>query len=267
MCIIVSSRCLPRYVRRSSTLDLGLICGLCCFINTTPLLPPELLSQGRHRVERLALYGAMRRYRSMSLGQGRARRPSWSTKDQLPPATRTQTARTDSTVSEDIEMVAFPPCATTASTLSHGQRSEKASIANPSPLARFWGHHVSATVDRKQSRDHLALERTFLGYLRTSGALATTGVLIAQLTVLQQKDTGFGWSLVGKPLALCCYGCAICTVGLGACRFWRYQHTLRRDHALSGGFELNSIALLSLALVGIFLGFVIAIDTPNTAAP
>ncbi|KAI0383452.1 hypothetical protein F5Y04DRAFT_250265 [Hypomontagnella monticulosa] len=99
--------------------------------------------------------------------------------------------------------------------------------------------------------------------MRTSSMLALTGVLVAQLTLLQQQDSGFGYSRVGKPLAVCCYASAIWTVLSGACRVWRYQQALIRGQALTGGFELASITMVFLALLAVFFGFTVAIDTPG----
>ncbi len=80
--------------------------------------------------------------------------------------------------------------------------------------------------------------------MRTSSILALTGVLVAQLTILQQGDPSLGYSFVGKPLALCCYASAIWTILSGACRVWRYQQALIRGYALPGGFEVASVTLL-----------------------
>ncbi|KAF8865402.1 hypothetical protein BDZ45DRAFT_580536 [Acephala macrosclerotiorum] len=48
-------------------------------------------------------------------------------------------------------------------------------------VKRAWGHQISIIVDHDTCRDHLALERTFLGYLRTSLALSMIGITVAQL--------------------------------------------------------------------------------------
>jgi len=45
----------------------------------------------------------------------------------------------------------------------------------------FWRRQISITVPHSTCRDHLALERTFLGYLRTSLALSMLGIVVAQL--------------------------------------------------------------------------------------
>jgi len=92
----------------------------------------------------------------------------------------------------------------------------------------------------------LAVERTFLGYLRTSQALSMFGVVVAQLFTLQSAASSNGtlsYSVVGKPLAAACQGVAIYILLLGVYRWWRQQKTMVRGKVLVGGFELNLIAL------------------------
>ncbi|KAK1731965.1 uncharacterized protein BDZ83DRAFT_11142 [Colletotrichum acutatum] len=110
-------------------------------------------------------------------------------------------------------------------------------------IKRFWGKQVSVVVEFETCRDHLAIERTFLGYLRTSLATAVLGTMVAQLFALQALDTGFGYTAVGKPLATLCYSFSICIVLLGAFRAWRLQHAMFAGKALAGGFELTTLAL------------------------
>ncbi|CAI0649275.1 unnamed protein product [Colletotrichum noveboracense] len=105
-----------------------------------------------------------------------------------------------------------------------------------------------------------ALERTFLAYLRTGVATAILGTIVAQLFALQQADSGFGYAILGKPLATVCYGLSICATLLGACRAWRLQKAMLRGKAIAGGFEVTSLAVGLLALVLIFFGLLIALD-------
>ncbi|KAI1632094.1 hypothetical protein F4809DRAFT_629313 [Biscogniauxia mediterranea] len=200
---------------------------------------------------------------SMSSANEPHRRQSWSSGHQVSSSTSHSSSRTAYTPTQDIEMISLPACAISPS--SHADRPEDRSIQSSTPrpphILRLWREHITVTVDRKDSRDHLALERTFLGYMRTSTLLALTGVVVAQLTLLQQRDTGFGYSLVGRPLSIFCYASAIWTVLSGAFRAWRYQRALVQGKALSGGLEIGLVALLVLALAVIFLGLTIAIDT------
>jgi uncharacterized membrane protein YidH (DUF202 family) len=95
-----------------------------------------------------------------------------------------------------------------------------------------------------------ALERTFLGYLRTSLALSMIGVTVAQLFRLQHNPNPnpiFGFYVLGKPLACICQAAAIYCLILGAYRTWRIQAAMVRGKAISGGIE---IVLLGL---GIFI--------------
>ncbi|KAK1972201.1 hypothetical protein LY78DRAFT_425838 [Colletotrichum sublineola] len=105
-----------------------------------------------------------------------------------------------------------------------------------------------------------ALERTFLGYLRTGIATATLGTVVAQLFAMQPPDSGFGYTAIGKPLATACYCFAMCITLLGALRVWRLQHALLLGKTLSGGFEIMTIAAGCLMLSVVFLAFLIALD-------
>lgn len=98
----------------------------------------------------------------------------------------------------------------------------------------------------------LALERTFLAYIRTSVVIAMQGVLIAQLFRLQQQpspEDQLTYYEVAIPLSVTCHCIAVIVAVLGACRFWKQQNAVALGTVYAGGWELNSIALL-IALVG-----------------
>ncbi|EEQ33339.1 conserved hypothetical protein [Microsporum canis CBS 113480] len=130
-------------------------------------------------------------------------------------------------------------------------------------LKRFWWHHVSVRVPRKQNRDHFALERTYLAYMRTSLTFAILGVLIAQLFSLNHAvvhNPQFGFHRVGKPLACVCHALAILVALAGAYRFWRQQDALARGKVYAGGRELNFIALISAGIIMVIFILVIMIS-------
>ncbi|KAF4879114.1 hypothetical protein CGCSCA1_v002019 [Colletotrichum siamense] len=149
---------------------------------------------------------------------------------------------------------------TTQSSALGSSAHEPISPKKQSFVRRFWSEQISVVVDFDSCRDHLALERTFLAYLRTGVATAILGTIVAQLFALQQADSGFGYAMLGKPLATVCYGLSICTTLLGACRAWRLQKAMLRGKAIAGGFEVTSLAVGFLALVLIFFGLLIALD-------
>ncbi|OAL07491.1 hypothetical protein IQ06DRAFT_300093 [Phaeosphaeriaceae sp. SRC1lsM3a] len=128
---------------------------------------------------------------------------------------------------------------------------------------KFWDTHVNITIEEGAHRDHLALERTFLGYLRTSLILVMTGVLTAQLFRLQHAanpNVHFGFYVVGRPLSIMFIGMAIVVVLVGAYRFWKLQNALIRGKAYTGGWEVLLIMGLSVLLVMVTFALVLGVN-------
>jgi len=99
----------------------------------------------------------------------------------------------------------------------------------------------------------LALERTFLAYIRTSLVIAMQGVLIAQLFRLQRSPTSedrLRFYEVGIPLSVTCHGVAVLVALIGAYRFWKQQSAISRGKIHAGGWELNSVGTLLFAVGG-----------------
>jgi len=131
------------------------------------------------------------------------------------------------------------------------------------PAKKFWKNQVSVIVPHDDCRDHLALERTFMSYLRTSLVASALGVTVAQLFRLQHvasPNTSFGFFVLGKPLACICQGAAIYCLCLGAYRSWRLQNAIIRGKAISGGFEIVLLGGGVLLIVVLFFVLLIAVD-------
>lgn len=88
---------------------------------------------------------------------------------------------------------------------------------------------------------------------------AITGTIVAQLFVLEQPQTGFGYATIGRPLASVCFSFSICTVLLGTCRFWRHQHAMIHGKALTGGFEIVVLGIVSLLVCCLAFSFTSAV--------
>ncbi|RAH39928.1 DUF202 domain-containing protein [Aspergillus brunneoviolaceus CBS 621.78] len=132
------------------------------------------------------------------------------------------------------------------------QRSRESRKGAWGRLERFWTRNVVLTVPQRSNRDHFALERTFLAYIRTSVMVAMQGVLVAQLFRLQHMaspDLALGFYEVGVPLSVTCYGAAIIIASLGAYRFWKQQNMVALGTVYAGGWELN--------LIGVLIGLII----------
>lgn len=140
----------------------------------------------------------------------------------------------------------------------------------PVALAALWAREVSVDVPAGVMRDHLALERTFLAYLRTGNALALAGVFGVQvllidgkkaMTVGQEPPRGEGGKSgltfvdLGVPVGVACAGGAMLTVAVGGFRFWRVQRGLvARNVATAGGLEVWAVGIL-VSLVSIPSGW------------
>ncbi|KAH9827081.1 hypothetical protein Tdes44962_MAKER09831 [Teratosphaeria destructans] len=129
------------------------------------------------------------------------------------------------------------------------------------PVRRFWRHHVRISVPHDDCRDHLANERTYLGYYRTSAALSMLGAVISQLYRLQhvaQPSAVFGYYLLSKPIACLFQGSAIFVVLLGTIRFYRQQKAMSVGKVHAGGWEVIAMSvfmfLLLLATFAIHVG-------------
>lgn len=104
---------------------------------------------------------------------------------------------------------------------------------------------------RHADRVLLALERTFLAYIRTSVVIAMQGVLIAQLFRLQRTKTPtdrLRFYEVGIPLSVTCHCVAVLVALIGAYRFWRQQSAIARGKFHAGGWELNWVGILLFAV-------------------
>ncbi|KZF25312.1 hypothetical protein L228DRAFT_280563 [Xylona heveae TC161] len=146
-----------------------------------------------------------------------------------------------------------------ASSASRGRTCSGLTLA----VRRFWTRQIAVTVPRDACRDHLALERTFLGYLRTSLALSMIGVTITQLFRLQHAldpNPVLGYYVLGKPLGCLCLGSAIVVVLSGAFRCWRQQNAMVRRKILVGGWELKLIGTLTALILLCVFVVLVAVD-------
>ena len=104
-----------------------------------------------------------------------------------------------------------------------------------------------------------ALERTYLGYVRTSLALSIIGIVVAQLFRLQHTENpslDIGFFVIGIPLASACIVAAILVMLFGCYRFWRQQNAMLRGKVHAGGWEVDAVA---------FITFIVCFFTPPPA--
>ncbi len=93
--------------------------------------------------------------------------------------------------------------------------------------------HVSLTLENNGSvaRDHLASERTFLAYVRTSLVLASTGVALVQLFSIAMQSSSFSPTSAStqgyaKPLGATTVLLALGILAVGVSRYFSVQAAL-----------------------------------------
>ena len=123
-------------------------------------------------------------------------------------------------------------------------------------LRAWWSHNIRLNLEHgppgADPRDHLALERTFLGWFRTSVTLISFGVVITQLFILKDLDPKKG-KILGVIMS--CGGILI--VLLGCVRYFRQQKLLTQGKALSGGWHHHVLLTLLLVILVTLFVFVI----------
>jgi len=121
-------------------------------------------------------------------------------------------------------------------------------------FTRWERSHLELVLENKQSvaRDHLANERTYLAWLRTSLSFASIGVAITQLfrlsTTIQPGDTPRGFAQLrrlGRPLGATFIGIAVLVLVLGVHRYFTSQYWMTK-----GKFPASRGAVLLLSLIG-----------------
>lgn len=120
------------------------------------------------------------------------------------------------------------------------------------------------------ARDHLASERTWLAYIRTSLAISSSGVALVQLfTIAANRSAsdptsgeGGGFTATiqrfARPL-----GAATVLIGLGVCLLGLYRYFIIQSSLTQGKFptarlEVHTVSLLLGALTGVVFGVLVS---------
>ncbi|XXG93914.1 hypothetical protein Hte_000164 [Hypoxylon texense] len=129
-------------------------------------------------------------------------------------------------------------------------------------LKHYFGALWSIELENKGSvaRDHLALERTFLAWLRTSLSFASIGIAITQLfrlnTSIGVDDARFQTIRhIGKPLGATFLGISIIILLLGYRRYYMGQQWVIKGKfpASRGTIVIVSVIACALIVVSLFV--------------
>lgn len=153
--------------------------------------------------------------------------------------------------------------------------SEDEGKAHPSRWSKLVDKYGSVELENKGSvaRDHLALERTFLAWLRTSLAFASIGIAVTQLfrlnTTISERDGltpapdppgTVRLRQIGKPLGATFLGIAILVLGVGGRRYFESQYWIIRGKFPASRGSVFLITLVALALIVVSLVIVCTVD-------
>ncbi|KAK3045590.1 hypothetical protein LTR09_012836 [Extremus antarcticus] len=112
----------------------------------------------------------------------------------------------------------------------------------------FWSRYIRIIIEEDDCRDHLALERTFLAYVRTASAYAQFGVLLSQLFRLHNSDQGLNIPStlkIGNAVGASTIAVAIIIMIIGAAYFAKQQRGLMKGVIVSRGWDVPIVATAS----------------------
>ncbi|KAI0088605.1 hypothetical protein BDY19DRAFT_174293 [Irpex rosettiformis] len=146
-----------------------------------------------------------------------------------------------STLPERIDLQADGhPCPPLSDETKRGQRLTRP-IVN---FLRSWNPTLVLENSGSVARDHLASERTFLAYMRTSLTIASTGVALVQLFTLSAETSSKTLEKYSRPL-----GAVIIIIGLGVLLLGLVRYFLIQNALMGGNYPIARVSIFLISVV------------------
>jgi len=168
-----------------------------------------------------------------------------------------------------------PEAQSPTSELEHDAASEPSpSAASPhhghGPLwfqgLKDWSPSLVLENTGSVARDHLASERTWLAYIRTSLAISSAGVALVQLFTIAASRSPTTGDRLGATIQKWArpIGATSVLIGLGVCllgfvRYFVIQHALTKGKFPTARLEVHAVSILLALMTGVIFGVLCAV--------
>ncbi|KDQ62167.1 hypothetical protein JAAARDRAFT_102952, partial [Jaapia argillacea MUCL 33604] len=107
------------------------------------------------------------------------------------------------------------------------------------------------------ARDHLALERTFLAYIRTSLTTCSMGVVLVQLFTLSSASANSIIHRVSKPLGAAVIAFGFSVLMIGVVRYFRTQDALTKGNFPVARSTVLFMTTVVFSLIAVVFGVLV----------
>ncbi|KAH8675737.1 hypothetical protein BX600DRAFT_494192 [Xylariales sp. PMI_506] len=228
----------------------------------------EILETGRERANAMGSYGSWSSARSSNA----LRLPQASEHDEAPDETTGIIMRGNGR-NYQATQPSTPPAARSPDVRPSNGHADGNDASHGSEEKQWWQDYLTSVwsieLENKGStaRDHLALERTFLAWLRTSLAFASIGIAITQLFRLNTSlsdglddQTFQRIRRLGKPLGATFLAISILVLFLGYQRYFQAQQWVMKGKFPASRGTIVLVSLIAFALMVASLVVVVVIQ-------
>ncbi|GJE92650.1 DUF202 domain-containing protein [Phanerochaete sordida] len=122
-----------------------------------------------------------------------------------------------------------------------------------------WNPALTLENSGSVARDHLASERTFLAYVRTSLTIASTGVALVQLFTISAATSNHSLEAYSRPIGAVVICVGLATLALGLTRYFAIQNALIDGNYPVARVSTMLLALVMMAIIVVVFGIIVGV--------